>query len=90
MAARLTDAAGASDFFIAGYVTYTEKQKQEILGVPAAMLRKYSAVSEQVAGGDGRGRPQDGADQPTRCRRQVMPDLLAERTQIQPVRYISR
>jgi nicotinamide-nucleotide amidase len=49
IAARLTDAAGASDFFIAGYVTYTEKQKQEILGVPAGMLRECTAVSERVA-----------------------------------------
>jgi nicotinamide-nucleotide amidase len=49
ISARLTDAAGASDFFIAGYVTYTNKQKQEILNVPAAMLREYSAVSEKVA-----------------------------------------
>lgn len=49
IATRLTDAAGASDFFIAGYVTYTEKQKQQILGVPATMLREYTAVSEKVA-----------------------------------------
>jgi nicotinamide-nucleotide amidase len=50
LSTRLTDAAGASDFFVAGYVTYTEKQKQEILGVPAEMLRAHSAVSQQVAG----------------------------------------
>jgi nicotinamide-nucleotide amidase len=49
IATRLTDAPGASDFFIAGYVTYTAKQKQEILGVPSQMLRDYSAVSEKVA-----------------------------------------
>jgi nicotinamide-nucleotide amidase len=46
---RLTDAPGASDIFIAGYVTYTDRQKREILGVPAEMLSKYSAVSEKVA-----------------------------------------
>jgi len=46
---RLTDAAGASDFFLAGYVTYSEVQKQEMLGVPAELIRKYSAVSEPVA-----------------------------------------
>ncbi len=49
LATRLTDAPGASDYFIAGYVTYTEAQKQQVLGVPAEMLKKYSAVSEQVA-----------------------------------------
>jgi nicotinamide-nucleotide amidase len=49
LAMRLTDAPGASDFFIAGYVTYSEQQKQEILGVPAQLIRQYSAVSEQVA-----------------------------------------
>jgi nicotinamide-nucleotide amidase len=49
LASRLTDAAGASDFFIAGYVTYTEQQKQQILSVPAAMIKQHSAVSEQVA-----------------------------------------
>ncbi len=49
LSTRLTDAAGASDFFLAGYVTYTEKQKQETLGVPADLIHKHSAVSEQVA-----------------------------------------
>jgi nicotinamide-nucleotide amidase len=50
LSARLTDAAGASDFFIAGYITYTDRQKHEILGVPMEMLREHSAVSQQVAG----------------------------------------
>ncbi len=50
LSARLTDAPGASDFFLAGYVTYTEQQKQEILGVPQSMIREYTAVSEKVAG----------------------------------------
>jgi nicotinamide-nucleotide amidase len=46
---RLTDAPGASDFFVAGYVTYTEEQKQRVLGVSGELIEKYSAVSEQVA-----------------------------------------
>ena len=49
LSTRLTDASGASDFFIAGYVTYTEQQKQEILGVPAECIRRHSVVSEEVA-----------------------------------------
>jgi nicotinamide-nucleotide amidase len=49
LSGRLTDAAGSSDYFVAGYVTYTETQKKQILGVPAEMLKNFSAVSEQVA-----------------------------------------
>ncbi len=50
LAARLTDQAGSSDFFVAGYVTYTDSQKIEILNVPAPLIQKYGAVSEGVAG----------------------------------------
>ncbi|MBV8570836.1 MAG: competence/damage-inducible protein A [Acidobacteriaceae bacterium] len=49
LAGRLTDHGGSSDFFIAGYVTYTNKQKTEILGVPRDLIEKHSAVSEPVA-----------------------------------------
>jgi len=49
LSTRLTDAPGASDFFVAGYVTYTEEQKQRVLGVPAGLIQEHSAVSEQVA-----------------------------------------
>ena len=49
LAARLTDTAGASDCFIAGYVTYTEEQKHQILGVGKDLLAQHSAVSEPVA-----------------------------------------
>ena len=34
IASRLTDAPGSSDYFVAGYVTYTDQQKHAILGVP--------------------------------------------------------
>jgi len=49
IAARLTDAAGSSDYFVAGYVTYTDQQKNAILGVPQELLDKHTAVSEPVA-----------------------------------------
>ena len=32
IAARLTKRAGSSDFFSAGYVTYSAAQKQDVLG----------------------------------------------------------
>lgn len=49
IASRLTEHSGSSDFFVAGYVTYTDKQKQEILGVAKQLLDKNTAVSEPVA-----------------------------------------
>jgi nicotinamide-nucleotide amidase len=49
LSTRLTDAPGSSDYFVAGYVTYTEQQKTQILGVPAELIKKHSAVSEAVA-----------------------------------------
>ncbi|MBV8553880.1 MAG: competence/damage-inducible protein A [Acidobacteriaceae bacterium] len=49
LAARLTDQGGSSDYFVAGYVTYTDAQKAEILGVPRELIENHSAVSEPVA-----------------------------------------
>jgi nicotinamide-nucleotide amidase len=49
IAARLTDAPGSSDYFIAGYVTYTDQQKHAILGIPQTLLAQHTAVSEPVA-----------------------------------------
>ena len=49
LASRLNDPSGSSDYFVAGYVTYTEAQKTAVLGVPANLIEKYSAVSEPVA-----------------------------------------
>lgn len=49
VAARLTESAGSSDYFVAGYVTYTDEQKHRILGVSKELLARHSAVSEPVA-----------------------------------------
>ena len=49
IAGRLTEQAGSSDFFLAGYVTYSDNQKTKILNVPADVIAKHSAVSEAVA-----------------------------------------
>ncbi len=49
IATRLTDVAGSSDYFIAGYVTYTVQQKNKILGIPQDVLDQHTAVSEPVA-----------------------------------------
>lgn len=49
LAKRITDQPGASAVFHAGFITYSDKAKMKFLGVPAALLRKYGAVSEQVA-----------------------------------------
>lgn len=49
VAAALTDAPGASKVVEGGFVTYSNEAKQACLTVPADMLRKYGAVSEQVA-----------------------------------------
>jgi nicotinamide-nucleotide amidase len=49
VAGRLTERAGSSDVFVGGYVTYSVAQKQQVLGVPADLIQKHSAVSEPVA-----------------------------------------
>lgn len=46
---RLTDAAGASDFFVGGVVCYSNSVKQRILGVRAATLARHGAVSAPAA-----------------------------------------
>lgn len=43
-----TDLAGSSDWFERGLVTYSDKAKQELLGVRAADLYRHGAVSEVV------------------------------------------
>lgn len=50
-----TDLAGSSAWFEAGFVTYSNRAKSEALGVRAASLQRYGAVSEIVAAEMARG-----------------------------------
>jgi nicotinamide-nucleotide amidase len=49
VAAALTEIAGSSDVVDRGFVTYSNEAKHEMLGVPAATLKRHGAVSEQTA-----------------------------------------
>ncbi|MFP4406803.1 CinA family protein [Rhodosalinus sp.] len=49
LAARITEVAGSSTIFDRGVVTYTNRSKQELLGVAAETLDAHGAVSEPVA-----------------------------------------
>jgi nicotinamide-nucleotide amidase len=49
LAYTITEVSGSSDWFERGYVTYSNKAKQELLGVKLATLNSFGAVSEQTA-----------------------------------------
>ena len=49
IAACLTDIAGSSDVVDRGFVTYSNEAKNDLLGVPEALLIRVGAVSEEVA-----------------------------------------
>lgn len=44
----VTDIAGSSAWFDRGFVTYTNQAKQDLLGVPEAVLATHGAVSEET------------------------------------------
>jgi PncC family amidohydrolase len=46
---RLTDVPGSSDYFEGGMVTYSNESKAKHLGIPLDYIKKYGAVSPQVA-----------------------------------------
>ena len=46
---RITDVSGSSDYFMGGMVTYSNESKAKHLGVPSNDIKKYGAVSPQVA-----------------------------------------
>ena len=45
----LTSVPGASDVFDRGFITYTNTAKSQMLNVPAWLIEKHGAVSEEVA-----------------------------------------
>jgi len=49
VAAALTDIAGSSDVVERGFVTYSNDAKNDMLGVPAALIASHGAVSAEVA-----------------------------------------
>lgn len=49
VSSRITDISGSSATFTAGFVTYSDQSKKELLGVDEQLLTEYGAVSEQVA-----------------------------------------
>ena len=48
IAKRITDVPGASGVFECGWVTYADRAKTEMLGVPEEVLKRCGAVSEPV------------------------------------------
>jgi nicotinamide-nucleotide amidase len=49
IAKAMTDIAGSSQWFIEGFVTYSNESKARRLGVPMSVLKNQGAVSEAVA-----------------------------------------
>nr|MCU0956791.1 CinA family protein [Hydrogenophaga sp.] len=49
IASACTDLAGSSDWFERGLVSYSNRAKTELLGVPAELIARHGAVSGPVA-----------------------------------------
>lgn len=49
VAAAICSIPGASDVFERGFVTYTNRAKEEMLGIPGDLIADFGAVSEPVA-----------------------------------------
>ena len=46
---RITSIAGSSDYFLGGFVVYSDEMKTRLLGVDPALIAQHTAVSEPVA-----------------------------------------
>jgi nicotinamide-nucleotide amidase len=49
LAQAITDIPGASEVFLGGVVSYSDKSKIQLLQVSSSLLKKKTAVSEEVA-----------------------------------------
>ena len=49
IANKITNVSGASEVFLAGYVTYANSAKSDVLNVDSKLIDKHGAVSEAVA-----------------------------------------
>ena len=46
---RITSVAGSSDYFVGGFVTYTDRMKTDLLGVDPELITQHTAVSKEIA-----------------------------------------
>ncbi len=49
LAHTITNVPGSSDYFLGGFVTYTDQMKHRLLGVPMETLERHTAVSRETA-----------------------------------------
>lgn len=49
VAYAITSIPGSSQWFDRAYVTYTNQAKIDMLGIPAALIAQYGAISKEVA-----------------------------------------
>jgi nicotinamide-nucleotide amidase len=46
---RITSVPGSSDYFLGGFIVYSDQMKTALLGVDPALIARHTAVSEEVA-----------------------------------------
>jgi nicotinamide-nucleotide amidase len=46
---RFTSVPGSSDYFAGGFITYSDRMKVDLLGIPPEILEKFGAVSKETA-----------------------------------------
>jgi nicotinamide-nucleotide amidase len=46
---RITSVAGSSDYFVGGFVTYTDRMKTDLLGIDPQLIAEHTSVSKEAA-----------------------------------------